>query len=193
MDPRASIPLRSKVVAILRVALPLAALAILSTLFLLSRKADPDAAIPYVEGELRGDGPGITAPAYSGVADDGTQLTFRAASVSQTGEGAAADQVSLNWLSPDGREAQARALTGSLDGDRLVLDGGVRLSTSDGWQVQAPRLEGTTDRSTLDAPDGIAGQAPLGAIEAGAMRLSRNTDGHTLLDFTGGVRLLYQP
>ena len=41
--------MRSRVVAWLRVLLPLAALAILSTLFLLPKSHDPDAAIPYAD------------------------------------------------------------------------------------------------------------------------------------------------
>lgn len=39
--------LRTSIVRLLRVILPLAALALLSVLFLLARKPDPQAAIPY--------------------------------------------------------------------------------------------------------------------------------------------------
>ena len=55
---------RSVIVAWLRVLLPLGALAVLSTLFLLSRKPDPDAAIPYarVDAEALARQPRVTAP-----------------------------------------------------------------------------------------------------------------------------------
>ena len=52
--------MRSRIVAWLRVLLPLAALAILSTLFLLGRKPDPDDAIPMPRSTPR-NSPAIRA------------------------------------------------------------------------------------------------------------------------------------
>ena len=72
--------LRSNVVAWLKIVLPLAALAAMSTLFLLSRTIDPADAIPYatVDVEDRIREPRMTAPTYSGVTSDGAALTLTA-------------------------------------------------------------------------------------------------------------------
>ena len=67
--------LHSRLVAILKVALPLIALALLSTLFLFSRKIDPEDAIPYatvdVEDRLR------DATALATAGPDNTRVTIR--------------------------------------------------------------------------------------------------------------------
>ena len=49
----ARLDLHSRLVTWAKVALPLAALAILSTLFLLADRIDPTAAIPYADGRCR--------------------------------------------------------------------------------------------------------------------------------------------
>ena len=98
--------LRSVVVAWLRVLLPLAALAILSTLFLLSRRPDPDAAIPYarIDAEARARDPRITAPSFAGVTSDGATIALTAdrATPGRDGGVAGADAPRLDWTAPDG-------------------------------------------------------------------------------------------
>jgi lipopolysaccharide export system protein LptC len=73
--------LHSRVVAWLKIILPLTALGILSTLFLFSRTIDPSDAIPYatVDVEERAREPRVTAPAYAGVTSDGARLSMTAA------------------------------------------------------------------------------------------------------------------
>ena len=70
----------SRLIALLKVVLPLAALALLSSLFLVSRSINPDEAIPSsavdVEDRLRE--PRMTQPTYSGVTQDGAALTLSA-------------------------------------------------------------------------------------------------------------------
>ena len=68
--------LHSRLVAILKVTLPLLALVILSTLFLISRKINPEDAIPYadvdIEDRLRD--PKMTGASLSGMTPDGLSL-----------------------------------------------------------------------------------------------------------------------
>ena len=70
----------SRVVGWLKVALPLAALAILSTLFLLSDRIDPEDALPYAEVDVEdlAREPRMTAPTYAGMTTDGAALTLTA-------------------------------------------------------------------------------------------------------------------
>ena len=70
----------SKMVGWLKVLLPLIALGILSTLFLLSRVVDPEAVVPFADKEIqdRLRDQQVTGPVYSGVTADGDQLSFSA-------------------------------------------------------------------------------------------------------------------
>ena len=70
--------LRSRIVHWLRVILPLAALAVLAVLFLLARKPDPEAAIPYADVDPRdlAERQAVTSPRYSGVTDDGARVSI---------------------------------------------------------------------------------------------------------------------
>ena len=72
--------MRSRLIAWLRVLLPLAALAILSTLFLLGRTPDPDDALPYaeVDAEDMVRDPRMTRPEFAGVSKSGAEVTVTA-------------------------------------------------------------------------------------------------------------------
>jgi lipopolysaccharide export system protein LptC len=81
MAGRAALDGWSRLVALLKVLLPLTALAILSTLFLISNRINPDDALPYaeVDVEARLKEPRITAPTYAGTTSDGAALEVTAA------------------------------------------------------------------------------------------------------------------
>ena len=72
--------MRSRLIAWLRVLLPLAALAILSTLFLLGRTPDPDDALPYaeVDAEDMVRDPRMTRPEFAGVSKSESEVTVTA-------------------------------------------------------------------------------------------------------------------
>ena len=70
----------SRAVAIFKVLLPLAALGILATLFLISRGSQMDAVIPFAEDELneRTTNQQITKPFFSGTTAQGDELVVTA-------------------------------------------------------------------------------------------------------------------
>lgn len=70
----------SRVVSWLKVLFPLIALALLSTLFLLSRAIEPQAVIPFADKEVqeRLRDQQITGPFYSGTTADGDLISFSA-------------------------------------------------------------------------------------------------------------------
>lgn len=199
---------RTVIVAWLRVLLPLAALAILSTLFLLSRKPDPEAAIPYatVDAAARARDPRITAPAYAGVTADGATLSLKADSATPTAEGGvgAAEGLMLDWKSANGLEVDLTAPSATMDDGLITLSGGVRMTTSTDWTLSAPQIEAATDRSRITGSGGIAATAPFGAITADSVTLRQQAETNAaadgsagapanLLDFAGSVRLIYRP
>ena len=74
--------LRSKLVAWMKILLPLAALGLLSTLFLLSRTIDPtkSIAVSQIDIEKRAQEQGASNPTFAGVTDSGDQVVVRAQS-----------------------------------------------------------------------------------------------------------------
>lgn len=191
--------LRSRVVAWLRVLLPLAALALLSTLFMWSGRPDPESAIPYVEGDAGAlDGPPrITAPTWAGVTPDGARVSLSATSASpQAGSGTAMADMRLDWRGPGGVEARATAPEAAMTGEAVTLAGGVAVTLSSGWSLVAQTLRAARDRSEVVASGGVEVEAPFGRVTADQARLHHpdgTAGGGEVLDFTGGVRLIYQP
>ena len=195
----------SRIVAGLRIALPLIALALLSMLFLLSRDVDPSRALPYasVDAEDLARDPRITGPRLSGVTDDGTALTVTAATVriaSGDAETLSAEGVTALFEAPDGGVTRVISDTALLDRltDRMTLAGAVTLSTDSGYRLDSDLLRATLDRTRIESPGPVAGHAPAGDLAAGAMLVTAEPGpggapaAHRLL-FTGGVRLLYRP
>ena len=79
----------TRVVGWLKVMLPLTALAILSTLFLVARRIDPEAALPYAEVDVEdlAREPRMTAPTYAGTTEDGASVTLTADEARPAAEG----------------------------------------------------------------------------------------------------------
>lgn len=190
--------LHTRVVVILKVTLPLVALAVLSSLFLFSKPIDPEDAIPYAEVEIadRLAQPRMTGAGFSTVTSDGATLTLSADQVAPQTGGAILQGFSGLLSTPEGSQTEFSATSGVLDDSaaQLVLDAGVRLATSTGYQVTTDRLTMGTDRSYMESSGAVQVTAPVGDLTAGGMRMDRSTDGKThLLVFNKGVRLIYQP
>lgn len=193
--------LHSRVVATLRVALPLAALALLSTLFLFSR-GPRTGALPFAEAEVQAllREPRMTAPAFAGMTEDGAEVRLTAdsaRSAADAGAGSAARPV-LELTTAEGTAYRAEATEARLDpaGGILVLSGGVVLTSSDGWRIETAAVAAALDRTWAETTGAVTAAGPAGRIEAGRMRLTRREGGEPggdVLVFKGGVKLLYAP
>lgn len=186
---------RTRIVRWLRVILPLAALAMLSMLFLLAGKPDPEGSIPYAEGQLEelARESGISAPTYSTVTEDGTTVTLHAARATAGGEGGAASDLSLDWQTRDGVTAHLNAATATQNGATIALSGDVDMSLSSGWRLTTPSVDADTQATVLSASGPVAVTAPFGQVEAGAMQLSDTEGQGQVLELNRGVRLIYRP
>ena len=114
----------SRLVGWLKVVLPLAALAILSTLFLLADRIDPTAAIPYAEVDVKDlvRDPRMTAPAYAGTTADGAGITLSATEARPaSGEQAAAASGMVVLFAGSG--VVEEVVGAALDGLVLALSG----------------------------------------------------------------------
>ncbi|MEN9408159.1 MAG: export transporter periplasmic protein LptC [Pseudomonadota bacterium] len=202
MARRAALDGWSRLVAWLKVVLPLAALALLSTLFLISNRINPEDAIPYaeVDVEARLKEPRMTAPTYAGTTKDGAALEVSAAETRPAVEGArgqTAKDVAARLSTPDGAvtDLDADGAEMALDGTEMTFRGNVVVTNSIGYRVETETLLARLDRTDLRSPTPVRVDGPVGRITADSMRLSPAGDGGTsyLLVFNGRVKLVYRP
>ncbi|WP_226779865.1 hypothetical protein [Oceaniglobus trochenteri] len=191
----------SRLVAWLKVVLPLVALAILSTLFLVSRKADPERAIPYSEVEVAAilREQRIESPDYSGMTRDGTAITMAAESARpDTAERVTARTLRARVETPDGGILAMTAGSGVIDtaAQRADMEGGVRIETSTGYVIDTAGLSAALDATDVETTGAITARGPMGDLEAGQMALRQGDGGEGpayVLVFKGGVHLIYRP
>jgi lipopolysaccharide export system protein LptC len=190
----------SRLVAWLKIILPMIALAILSTMFLVSRTIDPSQTIPYadvdVEGLAREER--IGAPSYAGMTRDGAAVSFRSESArpeqGQDGRVTAVKPVARIEL-PSGRSFALAADTGYVDRVTQIaaLDGTVELETSDGYRMTTSRAEMRLDATAMQTDGEVHGTGPVGEFTAGRAMLLREPSGSYVLRFENGVNLVYRP
>jgi lipopolysaccharide export system protein LptC len=191
----------SRLIGWLKIALPLAALAILSTLFLVARNINPDDAIPYanVDVEERLREPRMTDPTYAGVTEDGASLSLAASEArpeAQSGSGTAAKLSGL-LETPDGGRTQLAAASARLDDAKrqIALSGGVTIASSSGWKVESETLTAQMDKTDISTQSPVTATGPAGTVTAKTMQLTADSTrpGSYLLVFNGAVKLIYQP
>lgn len=191
----------SRLVLWLKVLLPLVALGLLATLFLLGRNVRPEDAIPYASVDIadRLREPRLTQPEYVGVTADGAALTIKAAEarpgVAGTADAGDAKAVAALLEMPDGGTAAMMAGSGRLDSvnQSVGLSDGVSLTSSTGYRLTMPGADVALRRTDVTSRGAVLASGPAGRIEAGAMHLQQDAAGQYILDFTKGVRLVYMP
>ena len=191
----------SKAISWLKVVLPIVGLGILSTLFLVARETrieqrrlPADAVAPDGGFET------VSALDYSGVTGDGSTVSI----VAETAWPSADDSgrvegsgILTRFDMPSGERADIRADSGSLDPDAdvLALRGDVVVTTESGWMMQSEALDASLDWTRLVSPTEVRTEGPLGTLEADQMVINRDTasEGSYLMEFDGGVHLVYRP
>ncbi|MFZ7090848.1 LPS export ABC transporter periplasmic protein LptC [Primorskyibacter sp. 2E233] len=191
--------LYSQVIAWLKILLPLAALILLSTLFLLSRSTEQVLDMPFAEG-LPGEGASrerVGAPYYAGTTERGDMLTMTASTATPEGDGVIrAEELAARMRMNDGSEILLNALHATLrDSDKMaVMEGGVTIESSTGYVLTTETLNSAIDKIEAESGGPVQGEGPLGTIEAGKMRIEAvGEDGDVQLLFTDGVKLIYLP
>ena len=186
----------SRIVVWLKVALPLLALVILSTLFLVARKIDPTMAIPYAEVDVadRIREPRMTGAAYSGVTSDGAALSISAEEAKPASDSTApsAKGLAASLTTPDGRVTQFSAGGVTMDSAKADLTGGVTVTTPTQYQIVTDSLTMALDKTAVQSGGAVAATGPLGQIDAGAMQIAQQ-DGSYVLLFSNHVKLIYTP
>lgn len=191
----------SRVVAWLKILLPLTALGILSSLFLVSQPQAPVvtqlAPDQIASGEFYQ--PHVTEPSLSGVTQNGSTYTLHAKRAVPNADGP--DTLTLSEFagtltSADGLTVDISAPNGLIQSpnSKAILTNGVRLVTSDGYLVVTQELHADLANTTISSPVEIKGTGPVGSFSADQMILRQQyTDGSYELVFKGGVKVIYLP
>jgi len=193
--------LQSKLVAWMKIILPLVALGLLSTLFLLSRTVDPTRSIPIsqIDLEKRAAEQGASNPTFSGVTDDGDQVTVRARSAVPSKDDMSkvqAEQINATLDLKSGGTVNITAQSAKVDNTAFTMQmiGDVRIVSSNGYDIETDVLNARFDVLYTDTPGPVSGSGPPGTLQAGRMVLRNDDDTNTAhLLFTDGVKLIYQP
>ncbi|MEM1004036.1 MAG: hypothetical protein AAGK26_01545 [Pseudomonadota bacterium] len=190
----------SRMVQFFKVLLPLAAILLLSTVFLLSRSIETDVSVPFTQQDIeeRLAGQVVTQPNYRGTTRKGEDVQIEAGQATQGTDGAV----------PTASEFRGRF--GLLNGGVITLDsnsglirpdngtatfvGDVLITTTDGIQVTTDLLNTSLEEIRGDTPGQVNGTGVIGTFSAGRMTFgTEKKDGPVHILFTDGVKLVYEP
>ena len=188
----------STIVAWVKIALPALALILLASLFLFSRTPDPDAALPLsnldidqVTVEQR-----LSEPRFASTLEDGREVIVTADSVvqsSNTTNEIVLEQVdaSLQLSADDIADLVANDGLIDLITQTMSLTGDVELVTQSGYHLISDAMDiSIADTLSVVSPGPVTSNGPGYQLDAGAMTLT-GPEGQAVLEFTDGVRLLY--
>lgn len=183
----------------LKVTLPLVALVLLSTMFLLSKKIDPTAAIALSDRAFRTkiDNSQLSDPNYDGTTNSGKSMnvTAKSARPDPDVEGKTYGQIVNALINLENGELMTvTADTGVVDEgeDLAVLSGNVHIITTDGYDFRTSQLTSLLSKVEGESAGSVAGFGPPGTLNAGKMFVRTDDEtGNLHLLFTQGVHLVY--
>ena len=178
--------------------LPLGAIILLSTLFLIARNVGDTSQIPYADIEEIARQPRLSAPKMVGMSETGGTYTIEADVARQDPDmdnGLIAEAIVVNMTTIDGIQTTVSAGIGKLDSNAKVvtLDNLARVTTSDGYLMETRGLVTSLTDGSLETTDPLEVRAPYGSLTAGRLTITPDSDEPQLIVFNNGVRLIYQP
>ncbi len=189
----------SRLIAWLKILLPLGALILLSTIFLYSRGPDPIATLPVLTG---GADPTtseqVGGPFYAGTTEGGQGLTLAARQARITDANSSnmtADDLRAVIDIENGNRIVINATVGQMEeGDRLLLRDGVTLESTSGYTVRTDGLNSAIDRVAIESTAPVQADGPGLTLSAGKLRVEETGETADIqLLFTDGVKLIYMP
>jgi len=188
----------SRAVSYAKVLMPLGALAILSTLFLLSRKVD--AVIDLSAFSSDDLAQTIANPRFSGVSNDGSTFQFSARAANPVGvktDQMKVDDLNLSVDLRDGSRIDARASVAIIDMRRknVTLNEDPVITTSQGYEIRASQVSIDYGTTQLVTSAGITAIGPAGLITADQLTLTDRgaDDSDYQMVFTGNVHMTLNP
>ncbi|MCG6903486.1 MAG: hypothetical protein LJE68_12475 [Rhodobacter sp.] len=192
----------SRVIAWLKILLPLAALAILSTLFLVARAIVPAQDLPFADVDVDelATQQRIGQPNYSSVTRDGAAISLSAESArpdSENPEKLSGEEIRAGIDLPNGNRINIVAQRMQIDNTLGIarLSDGVVVETSDGYTLRTDTVEISLDATRVEATEPTRVDTPIGQLSADSFRLAAENEGERpyVLVFKGHVKLVYDP
>ncbi|MDX1743744.1 MAG: hypothetical protein R3186_09120 [Ruegeria sp.] len=190
----------SRRVQFLKVLLPLVAILMLSSVFLLSRSIDTSVNVPFAQKDIdeRLADQVVTQPNYRGTTRKGEEVQIQAIRATQGTEAstptAAEFRGRLGLLS--GGVITLDSNSGMLrpDNNSATFVGDVVITSTDGTVVTTDLLNTALNEIRGDAPGQVNGTGIIGNFTAGGMTFgTEKKDGPVHIIFTDGVKLIYEP
>lgn len=185
----------TRVVSTLKIVLPMIALGLLGTVFLITADDGFDTGFSFTQADFDAleEGNGLTNPRINAKTSRGDTFTLTAERISpQSGDVKVliASNLSANLMSEQGRGAEVVAEVALLDLTKnvLVLSLGGNLVTSDGYDASVESLAVNIDTGTISG-DRIEAAGPLGDISADNFRITIDDDENQVLWFEKNVRV----
>ncbi|MDJ0825909.1 MAG: LPS export ABC transporter periplasmic protein LptC [Rhodobacter sp.] len=192
----------SRVIAWLKILLPLVALGILSILFLVARTIDPAQDLPFADvdiDEITRD-QRVSRPNFSSVTADGAAITLSASTarpVPGSPDIITGDNIAAAIDLAGGSRIDIRADAAVIDSIAQLaeLQGGVVLHSSEGITLKTDALSVSLETSQLASDSAIALTGPHGRLTAGSFRTQGDgSDGNPyVVVFKDRVELIYDP
>ncbi|TCK99938.1 lipopolysaccharide export system protein LptC [Shimia isoporae] len=191
----------SQVVAFLKVVLPLIALGILATLFLVPREVDLEAAIPFAEVELekRLRDQQVTAASFSTKTSSGHLVAVTASTAHPDFEDptrTVATDLKARIDLANGQTINVVSDDGEMDSTfkEVVLTNNVQFVTSSGITMDTHEMTMSIDEVRAESSGEVVAYTQFGRLNAGRMAVRpAGNDDDIYLFFTNGVRLIYTP
>lgn len=191
----------SRMIAWLKIILPLTALGLLATLFLFARGIDPELSIPLANVDVKelAREPRITAPEFSGMTADGAAIQISASHAKKPSlpqsDDVVADRLTALIQTPDGEEVLAQADSGAIENASIArFTGNVLITSSSGYRVSTDEMTADLDRTLIQSHGAVTANGPIGELEAGKMVIElRNSSRSSILVFKDRIRVLYDP
>lgn len=191
----------SRMIAWLKVLLPLVALVLLSTLFLFAKPSNPEGSLPFAEVELaeKLSLQGVSNPYFSGQTPAGDIIAVDAASARPDPDLpniANVQDIHVQIDFEDGGTAEFHAGMAELNtrAQTATLSNEVNIRSTTGYELRtnALSIDLLSAYAATDVP--LEGKGPLGTFYAGSMEFTGDAaQGNARFHFNNGVKLLYTP
>jgi len=195
-----NIEFHTRMVRWMKIILPLLALGLLSTIFLLSRTIDPSQSIPFTKLKLEqiAQTTGASKPNFTGMTGDGGEIYVEADSINSdailtgvyhgvnvVGQIETAAGAVIDVTSDQGRMNENEQMA--------HLIGNVVIISTDGYDFRTEVLHSRIDRIEGESDGPVYGISPFGTLDAGKMKFdSTTTGGNIKLYFSKGVTVVYK-
>lgn len=185
----------------MKVALPIAAVALIAMIFMVGRDRLQDtSAQQLINAAALSAGLKLENPRFADITSDGDPYVVTA--LSALPDGASPNRIELEQPDAELHLSNGIVLTiESKEGElfrkkeRLNLEGDVILRTSDGYRADSQRLKINMKKRVAIVPGHVFATGPRGSIEADRLRIEQvgETRRETVATFKGNVRVVITP